>query len=99
MLTFFASVARKNTEGLPSDGFQMENALTHEQALRSITIWAAKAGFEELKKGSIEPGKMADYVIMETDLLNSCPEEILRAKVLKTVSGGVEVYLDNNLVE
>jgi len=99
MLTFFASVARKNTEGLPSDGFQMENALTHEQALRSITIWAAKAGFEELKKGSIEPGKMADYVLMETDLLNSCPEEILRAKVLKTVSGGVEVYVDNNPAE
>lgn len=51
--TFFAFVCRTNSEGLPVGGFQMENALTREQALRSETIWAAKAGFEEGRKGSI----------------------------------------------
>lgn len=90
--TVFASVVRKNTEGLPAEGFQMENALTREQALRSITIWAAKAGFEETKKGSIEPGKSADFVVLDTDLMNCCDDGILRAKVLKTVLNGEKVY-------
>jgi len=66
--------------------------LTRLQALRSITIWAAKAGFQELEKGSIEPGKSADFVILDTDLIN-CPEtEILKAKVLKTVLGSEVLY-------
>jgi predicted amidohydrolase YtcJ len=86
--TFFASVCRTNSEGLPVGGFQMENALTREQALRSETIWAAKAGFEEVRKGSIEIGKMADFVVLDTDLMNCSTEAILRAKVLKTVLGG-----------
>ena len=59
--TFEAAVDRK--------GFQMENALTPEQALRSITIWVAKGCFLEHRKGSIEAGKDADYVILDRDLL------------------------------
>ena len=61
--TFYASVDRK--------GFQMENALTPEQALRSITIWVAKGYFLENRKGSIEVGKDADYVILEQDIMTS----------------------------
>ncbi len=90
--TFFASVCRKNSEGLPNDGFQMENALTREQALRSITIWAAKAGFEEVRKGSIEVGKSADFVVLDTDLMKCNDEEILRAKILKTILDGDLVF-------
>jgi len=90
--TFFASVCRTNSKGLPLGGFQMENALTREQALRSVTIWAAKAGFEETKKGSIEIGKAADFVVLDTDLMNCSVEAILQAKVLKTVSGGQLVF-------
>ncbi len=93
--TFFASVCRTNSEGLPLGGFQMENALTREQALLSVTIWAAKAGFEETKKGSIEIGKAADFIVMDTDLMNCSFEAILQAKVLKTVSGGQLVFEDN----
>jgi len=90
--TFYSSVFRKNMEGIPAEGFQMENSLTREQALRSMTIWAAKAGFEELKKGSIESGKWADFVILDTDIMN-CPEnEILKTKIWKTVLNGAEVY-------
>jgi predicted amidohydrolase YtcJ len=90
--TFFASVCRKNTEGLPQGGFQPENALTREQALRSITIWAAKAGFEESKKGSIEAGKSADFVVLDADLMNCCDDAILQAKVFETVLGGEVIY-------
>jgi len=90
--TFYASVFRKNPAGLPTGGFQTENALSREQALRSMTIWAAKSSFEEHRKGSIEVGKSADFVVLDTDLMN-CPEgEILRAKVMKTVLAGEVVY-------
>jgi len=90
--TFFASVCRTNSEGLPVGGFQMENALTREQALRSETIWAAKAGFEEGRKGSIEIGKEADFVVLDTDLMKCNDEAILHTKVLKTVLGGELVF-------
>ena len=60
--TFDAAVNRR--------GFQMENALTPEQALRSITIWVAKGCFLENRKGSIEVGKDADYVILDNDIMN-----------------------------
>jgi len=66
---FYAGVARKNLEGFPDQGFQTENALSREQALKAMTIWAAKASFEELSKGSLEPGKNADFVVMEDDIM------------------------------
>jgi predicted amidohydrolase YtcJ len=97
VLTFYASVFRKNTSGLPSGGFQVENALTREQALRSMTLWAAKASFEELKKGSIEIGKSADFVVLDTDLITCQEEAILKSKVLKTILGGEVVYDSGNV--
>ena len=90
--TFYASVFRKNRDGLPKEGFQMENALSREQALRSITIWPAKASFEENSKGTIEPGKSADFVILDTDMMKANEQSILQTKVLKTVIGGEVVY-------
>ncbi|MBR4391831.1 MAG: amidohydrolase [Bacteroidales bacterium] len=67
--TFYAAVARKHLDGTPREGFQMENALTREQALRSITIWVAKGCFLEDRKGSIEVGKDADFVILDRDIM------------------------------
>ena len=93
--TFYASVCRKNLEGVPAGGFQMENALTREQTLRSITIWAAKAGFEENEKGSIEPGKLADFVVLDTDLMTCQESDILKSKVLETVLRGKVVFKAN----
>ncbi len=90
--TFYAAVCRKNIEGIPAEGFQMENALTREQALRSITIWAAKAGFEEKTKGSIEAGKSADFVILDTDLIECPHTSILKSKVTQTVLRGELVF-------
>ena len=68
--TFYAAIARKDSEGNPTPGFNVQNSLTREQALKGITIWAAKAAFEENEKGSIEAKKMADFIISDIDLLN-----------------------------
>ena len=79
--TFYAAVARKHLDGTPAEGFQMENALSREQALRSITIWVAKGCFLENRKGSIEVGKDADFVILDRDLMTVAENEIPAAKV------------------
>jgi predicted amidohydrolase YtcJ len=87
--TFFASVIRKDANNFPANGYQIENALTRQEAIKGMTIWAAKSNFEDLDKGSLEVGKYADFIILDTDLLN-CPEsKILGAKVVSTwVNGG-----------
>jgi predicted amidohydrolase YtcJ len=90
--TFYAAVVRKDAKGWPANGFQMENALTREEALRGTTIWAAKANFEENEKGSLEKGKFADFVILDNDLVKETPEKLLQVKVLKTFVNGEKVY-------
>ena len=79
--TFYAAVARKHLDGTPAEGFQMENAMSREQALRSITIWVAKGCFLEDRKGSIEVGKDADFVILDRDLMTAAENKIPEAKV------------------
>jgi predicted amidohydrolase YtcJ len=90
--TFYAAVVRKDAKGWPSDGFQTENALSREETLRGMTIWAAKSNFEEKEKGSLEKGKFADFIILNTDILKADPEKLLQVKVLKTFVGGERVY-------
>jgi predicted amidohydrolase YtcJ len=92
LLTFYAATVREDAKGFPKGGFQMENALTPEEALRGMTIWAAKANFEEEEKGSLEKGKLADFVILDHDILKSTPQNILKTKVLKTYLNGEKVY-------
>ena len=81
--TFYAAVARKHLDGTPAEGFQMEDALTREQALRSITIWVAKGCFLEDRKGSIEVGKDADFVMLDKDIMTVEESEIATAKVVQ----------------
>jgi predicted amidohydrolase YtcJ len=90
--TFYAAVFRKDAKGWPEDGYQMENALTRKAALRGMTIWAARSNFEENEKGSIEKGKFADFVILDTDIMTASFEEVLKVKVVKTICGGEVVY-------
>lgn len=90
--TFYAAVARKDAKGWPSSGFQPENALTREEALRGMTIWAAKSNFEEDEKGSLEKGKWADYIILDKDLMNAPLSEILQTQVLATYINGEKVF-------
>jgi len=89
---FYAGVVRKDQQGYPGDGFQTENALTREQALRAMTIWAARSGFEEDLKGSIEPGKLADLVITREDLMSAPDSTLFGIPVQMTFLGGELVY-------
>jgi predicted amidohydrolase YtcJ len=90
--TFYAAVARKDAEGEPEEGFMMENALSRLDALKSMTIWAAKSCFEEKRRGSIEVGKVADFTILDTDIIKDPERKILMAKVLYTIVDGKIVY-------
>lgn len=92
MLTFYAAVARKDLQNYPKDGFQMENALTREETLKGMTIWAAYANFEEDEKGSIEVGKLADFTILDKDIMQIDADEIPQAKILGTYINGEKVY-------
>ena len=92
MLTFYAATLRKDAKDFPKGGFAMENALSPEQALRGMTIWAAKANFEEKEKGSLEVGKFADFVILENDIMKASGQQILNNKVLSTFLNGEKVY-------
>lgn len=89
---FHAAVARKDAAGLPPGGFQPENALAREQALRAMTAWAARANFEEGDRGSLEAGKSADYVALSEDLMTA-PEKSLRGiRVEATVIAGETLH-------
>ena len=90
--TFYAAVVRKDAKGSPANGYQMENALTRQETLKGMTIWAAKANFEEMEKGSLETGKLADFVILDTDIMKVVPEKLLAVKVVATFLGGEKVY-------
>ena len=90
--TFFAAVVRQDAKGFPQGGYQMENALTREETLKGMTIWAAKASFEEKQKGSLEKGKFADFILLDTDLMQCPTADILKTKVLATYSAGKKVY-------
>ncbi len=91
MLTFYAAVARKDTKGYPDGGFEIENGLTREETLKGMTIWAAYANFEENEKGSIEPGKFADFVILDKDIMKIDLDKIPDIKVKETWLNGERV--------
>ncbi|KXN98307.1 amidohydrolase [Aequorivita aquimaris] len=92
MYTFYAAVARKDLKNYPENGFQMKDALTREEALKGMTIWAAFANFEENEKGSIEVGKFADFTVLDKDIMNVDEKELPNTKVLATFINGEKVY-------
>lgn len=91
---FYAAITRMDKKFYPEGGFQTENALSRDQALKAMTIWAAKSGFEENEKGSIEPGKFADFVILDKDIMQIDPKEIPDVKVNATYVGGEKVFCE-----
>lgn len=90
-LTFYASVARKDLNNYPENGFQMENALTREETLKGMTIWAAFSNFEEDEKGSIEIGKFADFVILDQNIMEVDLDKVPEITALETYIGGEKV--------
>ncbi len=79
--TFFAAVFRQDLKGYPVEGFQMKDALSREEALRGMTIWAAKAGRAEKSIGSLEVGKKADFVLLSKDIMTVSKEAFFETKV------------------
>ncbi len=92
LYTFYAAVFRTDKKGWPKGGWQKQEGLTREQTLRSMTIWAAKASFDETEKGTIEPGKWADFIILDTDLMTASPKQVLDAKIESTWIAGEKVF-------
>lgn len=90
--TFHSAVFRTDAKEYPKGGYQMENALTREQALRGMTIWAAKSNFEEKEKGSLEKGKFADFIILDRDIMKVAAKDVLNSQVLATYLNGEKVY-------
>lgn len=89
---FYAATSRKDHKNFPDDGFQMKDALTREEALKAMTIWAAYSNFEENEKGSIEVNKKANFTILEKDIMKIDLSEIYDTKVNSTYISGQEVY-------
>ncbi|MCI8958589.1 MAG: amidohydrolase [Lachnospiraceae bacterium] len=91
-LSMYCAVTRKDEYGKPEEGWYPQEALSREKALRSYTNWGAYAGFEEHLKGSIETGKLADFVVIDRDFM-TCPDQELKdIQVLETYVGGECVY-------
>lgn len=89
---FYAAVSRQDHDGNPPEGWRPEDRLTREQALASWTTGGAYAAFEENKKGSLTPGKFADFVMLSDDIMTEPFARILKTTVVMTVVGGEVVY-------
>jgi predicted amidohydrolase YtcJ len=90
--SFFASVTRQTLAGEPTGGYEPEEKMTRVQALKSYTLDAAYGAFEEKIKGSIAPGKLADFTVFTQDLMTVPDEKILATEVAMTILGGKILY-------
>ena len=91
-LTFLAATARQDTAQFPKGGFQVQEALTREETLKGMTLWAAHSNFQEMERGSISVGKMADFVIYNTDMMVIPLSEVPKVTVQQTYIDGQLVY-------
>ena len=94
--TFLAAIARQDENGWPSGGWFPNQLMTREEALKSMTIWAAYGAFEEDIKGSITAGKLADLVVLSQDIMSIPPRRILDTTIEMTIVGGEIVYTPQN---
>jgi predicted amidohydrolase YtcJ len=92
IMTFYSAVVRKDSNGYPDDGFQMENSISRVDALYAMTVHGAYANFEEDEKGSIEVGKSADFIILDNDLIRSAENRIPFTNIVATFIDGELVF-------
>lgn len=91
-LGIYAAVTRQTPDGQPPGGWHGDQRMTREEALRAFTVEAAYAAFEEDRKGSLTPGKLADFIVLDRDVLTCDALEIPKTGVLRTVVGGETVF-------
>lgn len=89
---FYAAVTRQDQKGWPDEGYQMENAISRIEALKAMTIWAAYSNKTDHFNGSLEKGKVADFVIVDRDIMIIENSELYKAQVLNTFIDGSAVY-------
>ena len=94
LASFYASVSRKTLKGTPEGGYEPAQKMTREEALKSYTLWPAYGAFMGQSVGSVEVGKLADFTILDRDIMTIPEEEILKTKVRMTIIGGEVVYAD-----
>lgn len=92
MRTFHSAISRQDEHDWPPGGWHPEQRMTREEALESMTIWPAYAAFEDSVMGSLTPGKYADFVVLDQDIMRAPAEEILGTHVVATFVGGKAVY-------
>ena len=92
IMTYYSAVARKDINGYPDEGFQIENSISRADALIAMTRHGAYANFEEDEKGSIEVGKFADFVILDNDLITSAENRIPLTNIVATFVNGELVF-------
>jgi predicted amidohydrolase YtcJ len=92
LISFKASVSRQDANNWPAGGWYPEQRMTREEALLSMSLWAAYAGFQEAELGSLTPGKRADFVVLDQDIMRVASDDILATQVLSTWVGGRVVY-------
>ena len=88
----YSALTRSDHHGEPEGGWQPDEKLDFEDALAAFTMGAAYAAFEERLKGSIDPGKLADFVILAQDPRELSPQDVIDLKVVATYVGGEPVY-------
>lgn len=92
LFSFHAAISRQDDDNWPPNGWFPEQRMTREEALESITIWPAYAAFQEQLLGSLTPGKLADFVILDRDIMTVPESDILGTHVLATYIAGRAVF-------
>jgi predicted amidohydrolase YtcJ len=92
LISFHAAIARQDARDWPAGGWFPEQKMSREDALRSMTIWPAYAGFQEASMGALTAGKFADFVILDTDIMRVPSEMVMKARVVSTWVGGKAVF-------
>jgi len=92
LLSFHSSVSRQDAKDWPTGGWRPEERMTRDEALKSMTIWPAYASFMEDMVGSLAPGKLADFVILDRDIMQVAERDILGTRVIATYLGGRAIY-------
>ena len=92
LISFHSAISRQDANNWPPGGWYPEQRMTREEALKSMTLWPAYAAFQERELGSLSPGKYADFVVLDQDIMRIPADLVLRTRVLSTWVGGRAVY-------